>query len=67
MLLHPAVVGRHVVRDEVEDEPQPARAQPLAQAGERLVAAEVDVDVVVADGEAGAGDVRRRGSPGRTR
>ncbi len=58
VLGHPRVVRRHVVRDEVEDEPQAPLAQAPAEAGERRVAAEVRVDPVVADREAGAADVR---------
>ena len=57
MLLDPAVVRRHVVRDEVEHEPQPAPAQAFTQAGEGFVSAEVGVHVIVADGEAGPADV----------
>ena len=52
MFLHPAMVGRHVVGDEIEDEPQPALGQASAQTGERLVPAEVDVYVIVAHREA---------------
>ena len=51
------MIRRHVVRDEVEDEAQAATPQALAEARERLVAAEVLVDPVVPDGEAGAADV----------
>ena len=57
MRADPVVIGCHVVRNEVEHEPQAARAHPLAQTGQRLVAAEVGVDAVVADGEGGPGDV----------
>ena len=53
----PGVVRRHVVRDEVEHEAQAAALQTLAEPGERLVAAEVLVDAVVADREARAADV----------
>ena len=55
--LDPAVIGRHVVRDEIEDEAEAALAQSLPKTGERLVAAEVGVNVVVADGEGGPGNV----------
>ena len=53
----PGVVRRHVVRDEVEDEAQAATLQAPAEPGERLVPAEVLVDPVVPDREAGAADV----------
>ena len=54
---HPGVVRRHVVRDEVEDEAQAPALQASAEPGERLVPAEVLVDAVVTDREAGAADV----------
>ena len=57
VLDHPAVVRRHVVRDEVEDEAQATTLEAPAETGERLVPAEVLVDPVVPDGEAGAGNV----------
>ena len=57
VLGHPGVVRRHVVRDEVEDEAQATTLQARAEPGERLVPAEVLVDPVVPDREAGAADV----------
>ena len=57
VLGHPGVVRRHVVRDEVEDQAQATALQARAEPGERLVPAEVLVDPVVPDGEAGAADV----------
>ena len=57
VLPDPVVVGRHMVRDEIEEELQAAPAHPLAESRERLVAAEVGVDVVVTHRERGAGDV----------
>ena len=57
MILHPGVIRGHVVGDEVEHQPQPARGEALAQSGERRVAAEVAMHRVAADGEARPGDV----------
>ncbi len=57
VLGHPGVVRRHVVRDEVEDEAQAPALEAPAEPGERLVSAEVLVDPVVPDREAGAADV----------
>jgi hypothetical protein len=46
-----------VVGDEVEHQPQPAPPQPVAQSGQRRLAAHARVNHVRRDGEAGAGDV----------
>ena len=56
--LHPHVVGRDVVRHEVQHQPEPSTTEAVAQSRERLVAAEVGVHVVVLDREAGPGHVR---------
>ena len=52
------MVGRDVVRDEVEDQAQAAPAEPLAQAREGRVAPEVLVHAVLLHREARARDVR---------
>ena len=57
VVLHPGVIQAGVVGDEVEHQPQAARAEPLAQPGQRRVAAEVGMHGVAGDREAGAGDV----------
>ena len=57
MLLDPGMIQAGVVGDEVEHQPQAARAEPLAQAGQRRVAAQLLVHGVAGDGEPGAGDV----------
>ena len=57
VLVDPRMIRRHVVGDEVEHQLQAALAQPLAQAGQRRVAAEVAMHGVAGDREAGAGDV----------
>ena len=53
----PGVVRRHVVRDEVEDKAKATTLKALAEAGERLVAAEVLVHPVVPDRETRAAHV----------
>ena len=57
MLLDPGMIERRVVGDEVEHQPQPALSQPLAQAGQRGIAAQIAMHGVAGDGETGAGDV----------
>ena len=57
VLLDPGVIRGHVVGDEVEHQPQSASVQPLAQACQRRVAAQIAMDGVVRDREPGAGDV----------
>jgi hypothetical protein len=55
--LDPAMVGSDVVGNEIEDEPQPAAGEPLAQPRERRVSAEIVVDAVVAHSETRAAHV----------
>ena len=57
MLVDPGVIRRHVVRHEVEHQPQLALAQPLPQSGERRLTAQIAMDRIALDGEPGAGDV----------
>jgi hypothetical protein len=57
MLLGPGVVRGHVVRDEIEHEPQAPRPEPLAESGQRGIAAQAGVDRVSGDRKSGAGDV----------
>ena len=54
---HPGVIAPGVVGHEVEQQLQPAARQPIAQARQRLVAAEVLVDAIGDDRERRAGDV----------
>ncbi len=54
---HPGVVDGRVVGHEVQEQAQAAAAQPLAQVGQRLVAAEVGADAVRRDGEGRADEV----------
>ena len=58
VLVDPRVIGCDVVRDKVEHQSQIAGAQPLAQASERRVAAEIRVHVVVAHRKRRSHDVR---------
>jgi hypothetical protein len=51
------MIRRHVVRNEIENQAQAAGAEPPAQASQRLLAAEILVDRVAADGKAGAANV----------
>ena len=67
VLVDPGVIGRDVVRHEIEHQPQIALAQPLAQARERRVAAKVRVDVVVAAPQTASRRRLRRRKSGRTR
>ena len=69
VLRHPGVVGRDVVRHEVEDEPHTAPGQLVSGDGQALVAAEVGVDVVRADAvrrphDVGVDEVGQRGGVG---
>ena len=57
VLVHPRMVRRHMVGNEVEDQPQAARAQAFPQPGKGLVSAKVGVDVIVANRKARPGDV----------
>ena len=54
------MVQGDVVRDEVEDQPQPVPGERLARGGERVRAAEAVVHDVVADAVGRADDVGRR-------
>jgi hypothetical protein len=55
--LHPRVIHARVIRDEIEQQPEAARAEPLAQARKRRVSSQLIVDVVSGDGEARPRDV----------
>jgi hypothetical protein len=57
MLLDPGMIGRGVVRDEIQHQPQPAIAQALPDARQRRIAAEIRVRRIARDREPGAGDV----------
>ena len=57
MLLDPGMIEAHVIGDEIEHQLQAALLQSFAEAGQGGVAAEVLVDRVAGDREAGAGDV----------
>ncbi len=57
VVFDPGVIEPRVVGDEIEHQPQAALAEPLAQAGQRGVAAEILVHRVAGDREPGAGDV----------
>ena len=57
VLADPWMIQCHVVRNEVEHQLESALSQPLSQAGERRIAAQVAMHGVALDGESGAGDV----------
>ena len=57
MFFHPGMTEPHVIGDEIEHESQAALAEPLAQSGQRGVAAEILVHRIAGDRETGAGDV----------
>ena len=57
MILHPGMIQARVIGDEVEQQPQAALAEPLAQPGQRGIASELIVHRVAGDGETGTGDV----------
>ena len=54
---YPGVIRGHVVRNEIEDQTQTATLKTLTEPGEGFVSAEVLVNTVVANREAGAADV----------
>ena len=51
------MIGRDVVRHEVEHQPQAASAEPFAESGQRLVAPQRFMHRVAGDRESRAGDV----------
>src|SRR5262249_56492463 len=57
MALHPGVIQAGMVGNEIEEQPQPAPPEPLAQAGERRIASEPVMNGVAGDGKTRAGDV----------
>ena len=57
MGLHPRVVQRRVIRDEVEHEPEATRPESVAEASQSRIAAQARVHGVAGDGEPGADDV----------
>ena len=57
MIFDPGMIEPHVIGHEVEHELQAALAEPLAQAGQGRVAAEILMHRVAGDREARAGDV----------
>ncbi len=57
VLPHPRMVQRRVVRYQVEQQAHAALPQPLPEARERVVAAEIGMNGVSLDREGRAGDV----------
>ncbi|OQC61760.1 MAG: hypothetical protein BWX50_01659 [Euryarchaeota archaeon ADurb.Bin009] len=57
VIAHPGVIGRRVVRDEVEHEEEVVPVQPFAEPLERLRLSEVRVEAVGGDGKRRAADV----------
>jgi len=59
VVLDPRVIQRHVVRDDVEHQLEPARLQPPTSARQRRGAADCGMRRVAGDREPGAGDILR--------
>ena len=57
MPLDPSVIRGHVVRNEIEQQPQATRAETLAQSCQRGVPAQLRMHGVAGDGEPGPSDV----------
>ena len=57
MFLDPGMIEPHVIGHKIEHQPQAALAEPLAQAGQRRIAAKISVYRIAGDRETGTGDV----------
>ena len=57
VLVDPRVIRGHVVRDKVEHQPKPTLPQPLAQAGQSGISAQIAMHRITGDREPGPGDV----------
>ena len=57
VLLDPGVIQAGVIGDKIEHQPQATLPEPLAQAGQSGIAAQILMHRVAGDGETGSGDV----------